>query len=148
MVDGRAVSLFHLPVVLEKGDIVGCCFDPHDERELVVSFDRCRTHPMSNAGPFDPRAEVVTDFVAVIPMELTTEKRCHMVRFHCDNSRAGDRLLSRSEVTLPEESDIRGIFDLHQAKVVSKAPLLDDGAVPEGETVECAMKHSDGKVIG
>ncbi len=54
-----AVPVFHLAVVLEKSDIVGCGFDPQDAAELVVHLDGCGPHVVTNSRAQDACIEVV-----------------------------------------------------------------------------------------
>jgi hypothetical protein len=36
--------MFHLPVVLEKRNVIGRRFDAEDKTALIVHLDRCRSH--------------------------------------------------------------------------------------------------------
>jgi hypothetical protein len=56
----RAVTVFYLAVVLEKGQIVDCGLDPENEAELIVEFDRNRPHGMFDPRPFNADVEAIT----------------------------------------------------------------------------------------
>ena len=50
---GWPLSMFHLPVVLEKGDVVGGGLQTQHESKLVVHFDGGLAVVMLDAGAFD-----------------------------------------------------------------------------------------------
>jgi hypothetical protein len=56
----RAVAVFYLAVVLEKGQIVDCSLDPENEPELVVQLDRNRPHGVFDSRSFDTYVETIS----------------------------------------------------------------------------------------
>ena len=66
-----AVALFHLPVVLEKRDVVGRGFDPEYQTELVVHLDRHGAHLVLQARAQPAFGQAIAQFILVIAMQFT-----------------------------------------------------------------------------
>ncbi|MBK7234510.1 MAG: hypothetical protein IPI02_02365 [Sterolibacteriaceae bacterium] len=54
---GAAGAVFHLAVVLEERNVIGCGLDAQDASELVVDLDRDRSEFVLDAGSLNARAQ-------------------------------------------------------------------------------------------
>ena len=73
----RALAMFHLAVVLESRDVVGCGLDTQDEAEFVVDLDRGLTETMLDAGALDPRRELAADLLGELGSDLVAAALGH-----------------------------------------------------------------------
>lgn len=134
-----AVPVFHLPVVLEKGDIVGRRFHPKHQPVFVVHLDGHLPHVMLDAGALDAGGKVVAQFVPVSAMGLSPQKSRHPVGLDAVNGGSRQFGVQVRQLRLPVKNDIRGVFDLHQAPMVG-VERFDDRAVARSDRIEEAME--------
>src|SRR6202050_3984116 len=128
--------MFYLAVVLEKGQIVDRGLDPEDEAELVVQLDRDRSHSMFDSRPFDADVETVPHLVFVLRGELAAEEGGDVVRLHRVNRRARQILVNGLQVGLLTENDIRGVFALIYAPVISGGEVSIDRTTEPGQFIQ------------
>lgn len=133
-----SVPVFHLPVVLEKGDVVGRRFNPQHDPVLVVHLYCYTTHMMLDACALDSGGKIVADLVFIATVRFAAKKRGYMIRLDTVNGSPGEILVKVREILLPAEYEIRSVFDLHQAPVVGNK-LLDHGAVCSRGSVDNPM---------
>ena len=123
-----SVPVFHLPVVLEKGDIVGRRLNPQHDPVLVIHLYCYPAHMMLDACALDSGRKIVADLVFIATVRFAAKKRGYLIRLDTVNGSPGEILVKVLEILLPAEYEIRCVFDLHQAPVVGNK-LLDHGAV-------------------
>ena len=140
--------MFHLAAVFEESDVVGGRLDAQDEPQLVVHLDRHPTHMVLDAGALDAGVKVVADLGLHVSSELMAQERRHVVRLDSVDRRARQDLVQRSEVSLALEDDVGGVFDLHQAPVVARFELLDDGAVDARPAVQLPVQCANNQLLG
>ena len=81
--------MFHLAVVLESGDVVGGGLQAQDEAEFVIDLDRGFAETMPDAGPLDPRCELIADLWGELgsdPVAEVTACSVLTVRMACRES--------------------------------------------------------------
>src|SRR6266576_1058485 len=66
--------MFHLAVVLEKGDVVDCRLNAEHAAVLVVHLDRGAGEAVFDAGPLDASGKLRTDLLGQLRADLTAEK--------------------------------------------------------------------------
>ena len=90
--------MFYPSVVLEERDVVDRCLDSQNETVFVVHLDRCRSHGMFDARPFDARVKPVAQLVLVIAVELAPQKGSHVLWLDGMNGGARERIVDGLEV--------------------------------------------------
>ena len=136
---GGAVAVFHLPVVFEKGHIIGKGFDAQHAAELVVDFQAGGAHEVAQAMSFDAGGELGAKFSFVTGVEGFAEE--HGKGVWSDGMREGadDFLVDRSQDIVRFEDDVGGALQLHDAPVHAGREYADDGAVAPGGLFHVAV---------
>ena len=122
---GGPLPVFHLPVVLEEGHVVGCRLDAKDLAELVVHLDRGIAEAMLDAGPLDPGRELRTKFLRQLRGDLAAEKAGDLFGLHAQHRLPGKLFVKRSKRGGGTEYQVGGVFHLHQAPVVGLPERLE-----------------------
>ena len=94
---GRALPVFHLPVVLEKGHVVGGGLDAKYLAELVVHLDRGIAEAMLDAGPLDPGGELRARLLRQLRSDLAAEKGGDLFGLHTQHRLPGELFIERPE---------------------------------------------------
>jgi len=143
---GGAVAVFHLPVVFEKGHIIGKGFDAQHAAELVVDFQAGGAHEVAQAMSFDAGGELGAKFSFVTGVEGFAEE--HGKGVWSDGMREGadDFLVDRSQDIVRFEDDVGGALQLHDAPVHAGREYADDVTVAPGGLFHVAVK--EGRIAG
>jgi hypothetical protein len=92
--------------------------------------------------------EVVSHVALVVAVELSAQKGGDVLRFHGVDGGANEGFVDGMQVGLPFEDEFGGVFGLHDAPVVGKAELPEDGAIALGVEIEDTVKIFDPDVVG
>ena len=98
--------MFHLPVVLEKSDIIAGRLDPQDEGKLVIHLDRRRSHVVLDPRSFDPGVKVVADLPLVIVREFSAQEGGDVLTLDCVDGGPDERLVDWLQFGLSAEDQI------------------------------------------
>lgn len=133
--------VFHLAVVLEKGDIVGSCLDVLHPLELIVERDRTRPEAVFDADTHDAGRETRTNLGLYTRTEFITEKDRDLVGFDAKHRLAGELLVERRQRLGGAKYQIRRVFHLHQAPPVARPKLIEHGAESIGVAIQNLMQR-------
>jgi hypothetical protein len=100
------VTLFHLAVVFEKGDVVGRGLDAQDNAVLVVHLDGGRSHVVTDAGALDAGMEVVPQLAEEVAVELAAEESGDLFGVDGEHRGADQSVVQRLEILTPLEDDV------------------------------------------
>src|SRR3984893_13049272 len=93
----RSPPMFHLAVVLEKGDVVDCRLNAEHATVLVVHLDRGTAKAVFDAGPLDASGKLRTDLLGQLRADLTAEKVGDLLCLDAQHRLAGELLVERPE---------------------------------------------------
>src|SRR5271157_5994357 len=136
----RAVAMFHLPVVLEKGHVVGGGLDTKYLAELVIHLDGGIAEAMLDACAFDPGRELRTEFLRQLWGDLTAEKSGDLFGFHAQHRLPDQLFIERPQRGSGAEHQIGGVFHLHQTPVVGLAEHVEHWAALRGSPSQSGGK--------
>ena len=102
-------------IVPELGDIVGGCFNPQDDPELVVHLNGDRTHMVLDSRAKNACVEVVAHFALVVSMEFLPQEGGDVLRFDGVDGCAHQRFIERPKISLPLKTISACVFCLHDA---------------------------------
>ena len=71
---GGSITVLHLAVLLEEGDVVDRGLDAQDDTELVVHFERHPVHLMLDACAQQPNVEAIAHLSLIVAMQLAPQK--------------------------------------------------------------------------
>ena len=149
---GSPVAVYYLAVVFEKGDVVGRRLDTQHDAVFVVHFYCGLSHVVFDTGSLDTCVKIVAYLTLVICVEISSEKRSDVVGFDGVGSGANQLIIKGREILLAFEHDVGGVFDLHEAPMVSVEELANDGAVashgPVQKFVQAVGTHGIGELLG
>lgn len=147
-----AVPVFYLPVVFEKADIVDGRFDAQNHPQFVIHLNRNGTHVMLNPSPFDSGMEIITDLSLIGSMEFSSQEGRYVLGFDGVDCGTDDRFIERAQIALVFENHIRGKLSLHQAPMIPRREMPNDGTEhfcqPIQSPMECFDLEGSGELLG
>ncbi|MCZ2074887.1 MAG: hypothetical protein LC130_07785 [Bryobacterales bacterium] len=134
--------------VLEKGQIVDRGLDPEKEAELVVEFQRHRSHHVFDPGALNANVKPVAHLTFVLGVELAAQEGGDVVRL--DRVDCGPRQVAvdGSQIGLPPEDDVGGVLALVHAPVIGHAESAVNRAIGLGKLVQLAVQSLDLPAVG
>ena len=136
----RPVAVYHLTVVFEKGDIVDRCLNAKGNALLVIHFNSGPSHMVFDACTLDTGLEVIAEFVQVSFGDFAAKEGSNMVRFDGMDGSTYQFLVDGSKVFLPLEDDIGGVFSLHDAPVIARGKVTQDGAILSNDLIKLPVQ--------
>ena len=121
------ISVFHLPVVFEKTDIIDGCLNAQDDPQFVIHLNRDRAHMMFNSSSLDSSMEIIADLSLIGPMEFASQEGGDLSGFDTVDRRAGHGFIKWTQIPLAFENHIRGELDLHQGPMIPRREMPNDG---------------------
>lgn len=142
------IAVYHLSVVFEKRDVVGGRLDTQHDAVFVVHFDCGLSHVVFDAGALDAGMKVVAEFVLKAFGKFASEKHGHLFGFHGVDGGTDEFFINGLKFALASKDDVGGIFDLHQAPMVSAAEMAHDGAIGVYGLVQDFVKMLRDQALG
>ena len=133
---GCPVAVYYLAVVFEKGDVVGGCLDAQHDAVFIVHFNGGFSHVVLDACSLNAGMEIIAEFILVVGGKFAAQKGGDIVGLYCVGGGSDQFVIKRGEVFLAFENDVGGVFDLHEAPMVTTGELLEDGAIGLGGFVQ------------
>lgn len=137
------IPMFHLPVVFEKTDVIGRCFNAQNDPQLVIHFNRNRTHMMFDSSPFDSGMEIIADLSLIGSMGLPSQEGRYVLRFDGMNGGPGDCFIEGTQIALMPENHIGGKLDLHQGPMITRGEMPDHGTIHLRHLIQSPMERFD-----
>lgn len=144
----RSVAMFHPPVVLKEGDIVGHCFNAQDDGVFIIHLDSNLAHMVIDTSAFDTGVKIVTHFILVVAYKFATEKCGDVFRFDRMGSSANQFFIDWTKVSLLTKDNVRSIFDLHEAPMVVRDKMTNDRTECFSDLIELFVKSVRAYGIG
>ena len=116
--------MLHLAILLEEGDLVDRGFDPQDQAEFIVQFDRDGAHLMLEPGTQPAPIEAVTQFALVIAMQFSSQESGNIGRFDGRDQGFQKKRVEGLQSGLTAKDQVGGEFRLPDAPVVTQVQAL------------------------
>ena len=143
-----AISMFHLPVVFEKTDVIDGRLNAQNDPQFVIHLNRNRAHMMFNSSPFDSGMEIIADLSLIGPVELPSQEGRDLLGFDGVDRRTGNRFIEGTEITLVFENHIGGKLDLHQGPMITRREMPDHRAERFRYLIQSPMEEFHLEAIG
>ena len=104
------VPVFHVTVVLEKGNVIGRGLDAEYPTELVVHLDRGLAESMLDAGALDSGGKLATEFLGQLRRDLSAKKARDLFRFDGQDGLPGQGFIKRLQCGSGAEHQVGSVF--------------------------------------
>ena len=119
----------------EDAQIVDRGLDPQNEPELIVQFQRYRTHGVLDPRAFNADVEPIPHFPFVLRVKFATQKGGDVVRLDSMYRRPGQILVHRRHVRPLAKNDVGRVLALVHAPVILDAEGPEDRAIRPGKVI-------------
>jgi len=134
------ITVFHLAVVLEEGDIVGGGFQPQHAAELVVHLHPGLGEAVLDAGALDAGGKAAAQFLGEQGRDLLAQEACHLLGLDCEHRLAREALIQGLQGGLGAEDQVSRVLHLHQAPVIGLPEDFGHRAEALGIPIKAAVQ--------
>jgi hypothetical protein len=135
-----AVAVYHLAVVFEKRDIVGCRLDTKDNAVFVIHLESGLAHMVLDACSLDAGVKIIAEFIFKPIGEFTAQKHGDLFRLDSMNRGADKIFIKRFEISLTFEHHVGGVFNLHETPVISSGKVADSRTICTHYLIQCPVQ--------
>ena len=130
------IPVFHLAVVLEKGNIVGGRLQAQHAAELVVRLYPDLAEAVLDAGALDADGKAAADLLRKQRGDLLAQEACDLLGFDREHRLTRELLVQGFEAGLGTKYQIGGVLQLHQAPVIAQSEHIEYRAALAGIAIQ------------
>jgi hypothetical protein len=143
-----AISVFYLPVVFEKADIIDGRLNTQNDPHLVIHLNRHWPHMMLDSSPFDSSVKIIADLSLIGPVELPSQEGRHLLGFDGVDRGTGHRFIEGTEIALVFENHVRRKLDLHQCPMITRGEMPNHWTEHFCHAIQLPMERFDLETVG